>query len=635
MAAAVQPQDFDIFNKAPDLYLFLDPKFYILNATDAYLEATLTEREKIIGRYIFDVFPDNPAAEEVQGVNNLKTSLEYTIANKRPHEMAVQRYDVRKPGGGFAMKYWKPVNTPVLDNNGNVLYILHKVEDITHSHEISAEAERRVFQKLSQKSPFAMGKLTGADYIIEIANPPFYDIWDKEASEVIGKPLFIAFPQLIKQGYKEIMDDVIQSGVPFIGKEMPIEVSDIGKNKKVIYFDMVYHPIVDPDGTVGGITVIANNVTQAVEANREVKHNENRIQQLLENLPEITWTALPSGEIVYYSQKWYDYTGMTYEETKLWGWEKVLHPDDLSSTSKIYKDAINAGKLYEKEVRLKRGSDGSYRWHLARATPLKNNQGEITQWLGTSTDIHYLKTIEAELKNAEMRLESKNQELMHINTDLDNFIYAASHDLKAPVSNMEGLLNAYIEDFDLNAEQSSIIDYLLSSVHRFKSTIKDLTEITKVQRAPEQDYERLVFQDIWSNVLPDINDLVEKYQPNIYVDFKAKDIVYSRKNLRSIIYNLVSNAIKYSSPKRKPYIQILTEQQENCIYLKVSDNGLGLSKEYQKKVFDMFKRAHQHVEGTGLGLYVVKRMVENAGGKIEVESELDKGTTFAIQLKCF
>jgi signal transduction histidine kinase len=124
-------------------------------------------------------------------------------------------------------------------------------------------------------------------------------------------------------------------------------------------------------------------------------------------------------------------------------------------------------------------------------------------------------------------------------------------------------------------------------------------------------------------------------EAEIISDFQVKEIRFARKNLRSILYNLVSNALKYRSPHRSPRIQLESEQQGEWIRLSVHDNGLGIEAEHIPKLFGMFKRLHTHVEGTGIGLYIVKRIVENNGGNIEVKSELGKGTSFNIYLPVF
>lgn len=123
-----------LFESAPGLYLALAPDLTIVAVSDAYLRATMTKRAEILGRGIFDVFPDNPAEVDATGVSNLRASLDRVLGLRRPDAMAVQKYDIRRPeseGGGFEERYWSPVNSPVIDAEGDVRYIIHRVEDVT------------------------------------------------------------------------------------------------------------------------------------------------------------------------------------------------------------------------------------------------------------------------------------------------------------------------------------------------------------------------------------------------------------------------------------------------------------------------------------------------------------------------
>jgi signal transduction histidine kinase len=248
-----------------------------------------------------------------------------------------------------------------------------------------------------------------------------------------------------------------------------------------------------------------------------------------------------------------------------------------------------------------------------------------------------------EEKNAKVRLRqdqailSKNNvDLKRINNDLDSFVYTASHDLKAPISNIEGLLD--LLNFELGEIQKNevkeTVELIRKSILRFQQTIRSLTDVSKAQQVNIEDYfELLAIEEIYETILLDLHQLREKNCPVFHTDFKVKEIRYLKKDITSILYNLLSNAIKYCSPERPCEVWIRTEMKEDYFVLTVKDNGLGMKDDYKDKLFKMFKRLHDHVEGTGIGLYIVKRIVENHGGIIEVESQLNKGSEFRIFLK--
>ncbi|MBD1397760.1 PAS domain S-box protein [Pontibacter sp. JH31] len=240
-------------------------------------------------------------------------------------------------------------------------------------------------------------------------------------------------------------------------------------------------------------------------------------------------------------------------------------------------------------------------------------------------------------KSAEEELLSKNKQLIRINNDLDNFIYTASHDLKAPISNIEGLLTLLSEDLEEASPNQEDINHILTlmqgSVNRFKKTITNLTDIVKLQQEENLDIVKVDLQEVIQDVTLDLRPELDAAGVELKIDVKScPTIRFSEKNLRSVIYNLLSNALKYRSPDRIPQVHITCSSTDEHQVLAIKDNGLGISSNRIDKLFSMFKRFHDHVEGTGIGLYMVKKIVENAGGRIEVETQVDVGTTFRIYL---
>jgi two-component system CheB/CheR fusion protein len=169
------------------------------------------------------------------------------------------------------------------------------------------------------------------------------------------------------------------------------------------------------------------------------------------------------------------------------------------------------------------------------------------------------------------------------------------------------------------------------SIDRFKKTIANLTEVVKLQKENSGEIVTINLLAIIREVCLDLQPLTETTKAKIQVEVEsATSVRFSEKNLRSVVYNLLSNAIKYHSPERLPSVTISCVRTENYHLLTIQDNGLGMESARLNQLFMMFKRFHDHVEGTGIGLYMVKKMVENAGGKIEVESRLGEGSTFRV-----
>jgi PAS domain S-box-containing protein len=173
------------------------------------------------------------------------------------------------------------------------------------------------------------------------------------------------------------------------------------------------------------------------------------------------WTANPDGWLDYYNRQWFDYTGMTLEQTEGWGWQPVLHPDDTERCFKRWEQAVATGENYEVEYRFKRRVDGEYRWHLGRAKPARDGQGRIVKWYGTYTDIEEHKRTEQALQekqheirqlNAELeqRVVERTAELAAANKELESFSYSVSHDLRAPPAALTALVRLCLKTTMIN-----------------------------------------------------------------------------------------------------------------------------------------------------------------------------------------
>lgn len=232
--------------------------------------------------------------------------------------------------------------------------------------------------------------------------------------------------------------------------------------------------------------------------------------------------------------------------------------------------------------------------------------------------------------------EAKNK-LIKINQDHHTFIYSVSHDLKAPIANIEGLISALDNSIEEDpAQVYELVDLINLSVKKLKDIIVELSDIPKIEReSSEEIQEPIVLSTLFEEIALSIKEIVVKSKASIIVDFNVNEIRYSKKNLRSILLNLLTNSIKYKSPERDPEITIRTEKSGDFIVLSIADNGRGISNDDQGKIFTMFQRVQKDddIEGSGIGLYLISKIITNADGKISVESEAGKGSTFKVWLK--
>jgi two-component system phosphate regulon sensor histidine kinase PhoR len=201
------------------------------------------------------------------------------------------------------------------------------------------------------------------------------------------------------------------------------------------------------------------------ERTNELFLSREHFKYLANNIPQMTWTNQPNGDVDYYNQQWYSYTGLSVEESKKQGWQKAVHPDDLAITLDKYSAAIKSGNIFEVENRYRKGSDGSYRWHLNRAVPLRNEKGDIVFWVGTATDI----------EDQKREMERK-----------DEFIGIASHELKTPLTSLKGYLQL-ISNYKKEEIPAVVKQYIAKAniaLNKLQRLINDLLDVSKIQGRP-------------------------------------------------------------------------------------------------------------------------------------------------------
>jgi PAS domain S-box-containing protein len=386
-------------------------------------------------------------------------------------------------------------------------------------------------------------------------------------------------------------------------------------------------------------------------ARQALQESEERFRIMADAAPNIVWALHPDGTQKYLNKFGLQYLGVTLQEALALNWIPFIHPEDLAATSQAVSGAIEHQRPYRQEHRLRR-HDGGYRWYLAQGAPSYYPSGELYGYVGSGIDITDLKEAEQrlqllseELAAANEELRASNQELLQaneclsrVNADLDNFIYTASHDLKAPILNIEGLLKVLSRKVQAQSGQEEQLSHILTlmenSVSRFKETINDLTDIARIQKQLDVASEPVNLREMVEVTLLDLTELVQQAGAQIENHLEEHHtVVFPRKNLKSVVYNLLSNAVKYRNPDRALLIRVSCRTEGDYLVLNVQDNGLGMNTRDSDKIFGMFKRQHTHVEGTGIGLYIVKKMVENAGGRIEVESQVGEGAAFIVYFK--
>ena len=524
-----------------------------------------------------------------------------------------------------------------------VFYLMRN--QLQQSEQNAREQLRKVettFYNMVMETPALVCLLKGPDHVFEMVNPYFEKFF--HGRELAGH----ALKDVLQERHHKIlqlMNNVFQTDKPFIGKEFSNLYFEEFSTTSEKYFNFIIQPTHDTHGHVDGILVFGYEVTDQVMARKVLEEGAHRLRTVLEAIPQMAWTARPDGFLDYYNQRWYDFVGITDIDPNKEIWEMAIHPEDHKKMLTKWRYAIRHKTNFEIESRFIKASDGTYRWQIIRAIPVADRHHHIIFWVGSCTDIHEQKMafeklnhVRTQLKHINLELSTKNKELEKTNNDLDNFVYAASHDLKAPVSNIEGLTNLLLECIQEESIHNNKIFTALSmidfSIKRFKNTIQDLTDIAKINKYIPDDITEIDVNEVIEEVTIMISEMIHKNGARILVRTTAcHKVFFSFSNLKSLVYNLLSNALKYRHPDRTPEIIIESRCEADKFILSVQDNGIGIEPRNQEKIFTMFKRLHNHVEGNGVGLFLVKRIVDNAGGKITLSSVPGKGSTFKVFLK--
>jgi PAS domain S-box-containing protein len=350
------------------------------------------------------------------------------------------------------------------------------------------------------------------------------------------------------------------------------------------------------------------------EALRDAEKARERFRFMAESMPQKIFTATPSGEGDYFNRQWTEYTGLTFEQIKDWGWTQYIHPGDLGDTVRGWKRSIETGEPFHAQQRVRR-ADGEYRWHLCRAHAMRDARGNISMWIGSNTDIHEQKEREEELRQA--------------NEDLQQFAYSASHDLQEPIRNVavysEIVARRYHDVLDQDGRQ--FLGFLTEGGRRLATLIDDLLAYTRAgvvdaNTAPVDS--SAVLQHALSSLAEAIREngacVTSDPLPQVYM---------GASHLQQVFQNLIANALKYRKDD-PPQIHISAADQGVAWRFSVADNGIGIDPTYKEKIFGVFKRLHrdQKYSGTGIGLAICQRVVARYGGRIWVESAPGEGSTF-------
>lgn len=537
--------------------------------------------------------------------------------------------------------------SPVRGEDGTIVAFFNPATETTQrlaaerASRVAREDAERAGRRLTEifaQAPAFLAVLAGPRHVFEFVNASYLQLIGHRA--VLGKPVAEALPEIVAQGFVELLDRVYNTREPFVGREIPVMLERVpGSAPEQRYVDFVYQALEEASGGASGVVAHGNDVTDAVNARHEIERllqestfSEERYRFLANAIPVQVWTALPDGQLDYASDRTAAYFGVTVEELLGNGWASYLHPDDLDATVRRWVHSLETGEPYETDFRIRESATGEYRWHMARATAQRDDDGQIIRWFGTNTDIEDRRHAEAELR----RLTREATEANHAKSD---FLAAMSHELRTPLNAIGGyaqlielgvrgpVTEAQVVDLRKIQRSKNHLDALVSDVLSFATLGIGRVEY-RVQPLPVQR----TIDDVLEMVSPQASEKrIALVAPNAS---PTLCLLADEDKLRQILLNLLANALKFTGADGTITVEVASA--ESVVSIAVRDTGIGVPEDKLERIFEPFVQADRALNskehGVGLGLAISRQLARAMNGELVVKSVHGAGSTFTLTL---
>ena len=416
---------------------------------------------------------------------------------------------------------------------------------------------------------------------------------------------------------------VVETGVP-LAREYSLRLESQERESKI--FEIKINKLDD------GFVAVWRDITERIRVKKALQQSEATFRVLVNRAPVGILQTDCWGDCVFANPRWLEITGLTLAEAMGKGWCQALHPDDRQRIYAEWYDAVRKDREFSSEYRF-RSPDGRVTWVAGQAVILYDDRGKPRGYFGTITDITERKQAEALLNQQKEQLIKINRDLTQTssllskrNRELDEFTSVVSHDLKAPLRAIANLSEWIEEDITekLDENTKDNFDLLKKRVRRMQTFIDSLLKYSRIgsEEVPTETV------DVGDLLLDIVDFLVPP--PKLQVEMSPMPTLRTQRiALEQVFTNLISNAIKHHHTQ-EGMIQLSVTEDETFYYFSVTDDGAGIAPEHRDRIFGIFQTlsSKDNNENTGIGLSIVKKIVEERGGKVELESQIGRGTTF-------
>ena len=449
------------------------------------------------------------------------------------------------------------------------------------------------------------------------------------AEEARGATLALLDPDGLPGALREVLERLVE-GEPVSRLETVLRHRD-GRH---IHVATTVSPIMSGD-RLSGASIAARDITAFQRAQDALRRSEALFRHLADAMPQFVWAAGPDGRIDYFNRGWYAFTGLTPDHEPM-PWTSLVHGEDTAALV-AYEASIASGQPFQADFRLFDRSSGEYRWFLGRAVPIRDDGGDVIRWFGTCTDVDGMKRIEVQLERT-LELEQRaREEAEAAGRAKDILLATVSHELRTPLNAVLGWARL-LGDGRLNAEQGRhAVHAIESQATSLARLIDDLLDVSRgargaltVERAP------LDMTGVIEGALDQIRLVAE--QKDVAIGFRSEGpaaVDGDAERLRQVVGNLLTNAVKFTPAGGR--VQVDLRSAGVWVEVSVTDSGEGIGPELLPFVFDLFRQADGSTTrrhgGLGLGLSIVRTLVELHGGSVEAASSgQGRGTTFTVRI---
>lgn len=629
----------NIVMESPIAMAIFRGKEYIIEMANLTMMHDIWQREEkdCIGKPLLEVFPELINQKYPELLNDVLSNGKTIRENE-----AVAYVDIKGKLKRFYLDY---EYTPLYDKTGKSSGIMCTVYDVTAKVKArkkveTAEERARLAAEIGGIATWDLNllnkKLIYTDNLLDIFG---FEKNTKLLHPDIRSRILPEDDHIVVEAYEKALESGIYK---YEARILKLDNS-IGwiKVHGRIFFDEINIPV-KMLGTVMDFTV-EKNMQQVL------MKSEKKFRLLADSMPQLIWTSDTLGNLNYFNETLYTYSGVSKEEIEKNGWLQIVHPDDREENVKLWMESVKSGNDFLFIHRFRRYDD-EYRWQLSRAIAQLDENGKIQMWVGTSTDIedqkNFTNRLEEQILEHTTQLEIKNRDLVNMNIELQSFAYISSHDLQEPLRKIQTFASRLsdLDDQNISANAKTYLSRIEISAKKMQNLIQDLLTYSRANSA-ERVFTNTRIDEVAEEVVSDFSDRIE--EKNAVVEYaNLGEATVIQFQFRQLLHNLVENALKFSKPGIAPHVKITMEKIDGKLipnaefkdktyyHLQVSDNGIGFELIYKEKIFEVFQRLNTESEykGTGIGLAIVKKIVENHKGIISVSSEKGEGSVFNIYI---